>query len=100
MTALALGAFAWATPRINAVGPIQARGTAGQSFIVATTGTTTVTRSVRVKIRSRTYVRRVTVSVPSVRRLIGCGGGVSCDTAFQRATIQPGGSTGWHTHPE
>jgi quercetin dioxygenase-like cupin family protein len=28
---------------------------------------------------------------------IDCTNG--CDTAFQQATVPPGGSSGWHTHP-
>ena len=99
VVALAFGAFAWATPGRDVTGPILARGVTGETFIVATAETTTVTRNVRVKIRGKTYLRKVKLSVPAVRRLIGCGGGVSCDTAFQRVTIQPGGTTGWHTHP-
>jgi quercetin dioxygenase-like cupin family protein len=26
-------------------------------------------------------------------------GATACDTAYQQLTIQPGGRTGWHTHP-
>jgi quercetin dioxygenase-like cupin family protein len=100
VTALAAGAYAWATPPSGASGPLISRGAGvSQAFIVGTMQTTTLTRSVRVKVRGKTYVKRVKVSVPSVRRLIGCDSGTTCDTAFQQVTLQPGGSTGWHTHP-
>jgi len=100
VTALALGAFAWATPPSGiAGGPIIARGISAQTFFVGAPQTSSVTRTVRVKVRGKTYTRRVRLSVPSARRLIGCGDGVTCDIAFQQVTINPGGSTGWHTHP-
>jgi hypothetical protein len=35
--------------------------------------------------------------VPSIQTAIDCTNG--CDTAFQQATVPPGGSSGWHTHP-
>jgi hypothetical protein len=99
--ALTVGAvLAWATPPSGiAGGPIVARGTAAQPFVLGTAQTTTVTRRVRVRVRGKTYVRRVRVSVPTVRPVISCGGGTTCDSAVQQVTINPGGTTGWHTHP-
>jgi quercetin dioxygenase-like cupin family protein len=41
----------------------------------------------------------VKIKVDSVQRAITCDPTNPCDTAFQQATIQPGGSSGWHTHP-
>ncbi len=45
------------------------------------------------------YSRRVKVQVQTVKQLATCGTPTSCDTAFQQVTINPSGSTGWHTHP-
>jgi quercetin dioxygenase-like cupin family protein len=39
----------------------------------------------------------VKFKVPSIDMAIDCTNG--CDTAFQRADVSPGGSSGWHTHP-
>lgn len=99
--ALTIGVvFAWATPPSGvAGGPIVARGTVAQELILGTARTATVSRRVRVKVAGKSYSRTVRVSIPSLRRLIACGGGTTCDTAVQQVTINPGGTTGWHTHP-
>ena len=92
-------AFSFPARDRAATGPILARGTAAQPFVFGTARTVTFTRRVRVRIRGRTFTRRVRVRVPSVRRVLGCGGGTTCESAVQQVTINPGGSTGWHTHP-
>lgn len=99
--ALLLGpVLAWATPPAGiAGGPIIARGTAAESFVLGTPSTATVTQTVKVRIRGKTYTKRVKVRVETVKPLMTCGGSSSCDTAFQQVTINPGGHTGWHTHP-
>jgi mannose-6-phosphate isomerase-like protein (cupin superfamily) len=82
-----------------AAGPIVARGIAGQSIVLGTPSSTTVTRTVKVKVGRKTVTKRVSVTVPTVKPLMSCGGAASCDLAFQQLTINPGGYTGWHTHP-
>jgi len=99
--ALTIGVvFAWATPPSGvAGGPIVARGTVAQELILGTARTASVSRRVTVKVGGKSYRRTVRVSVPSLRRIIACGGGTTCESAFQQVTINPGGTTGWHTHP-
>ena len=97
--AVAVGA-AIATPGSGIVsGPIIARGIAGQNIVLGTPTTTTVTRTVKVKVGTKTVTKRVTFKVASVKPLMSCGAAASCDLAFQQITIGPGGYTGWHTHP-
>jgi mannose-6-phosphate isomerase-like protein (cupin superfamily) len=82
-----------------AAGPIVARGIAGQNIVLGTPTTTTVTKTVKVKVGKKTVTKRVSMTVPTVKPLLACGGAASCDLAFQQLTINPGGYTGWHTHP-
>lgn len=91
---------AFATPPAGIVGgPIVARGTAAEGIVIGTPRTVTVTKAVKLRIRGKTYTRRVKVEVESVQPLMTCGGQTACDTAFQQLTISPGGHTGWHNHP-
>ena len=82
-----------------AAGPVVARGIAGQSIVLGTPSTTTVTKTVKVKVGKKTVTKRVTVTVPTVKPMMSCASAASCDLAFQQITINPGGYTGWHTHP-
>ena len=82
-----------------AAGPIVARGIAGQNIVLGTPATTTVTKTVKVKVGRKTVTKRVSMTVPTVKPLLSCGATASCDLAFQQLTINPGGHTGWHTHP-
>jgi len=34
-----------------------------------------------------------------VQPFLTCGGSTACETVVQQVTINPGGHTGWHTHP-
>lgn len=99
--ALTFGAvLASATPPAGiAGGPILARGTAAETFVIGTPQTVTVTKTVKIRVRGKVYTRRVKVQVETVQRLMTCGGGTACDTAVQQVTINPGGHTGWHNHP-
>jgi quercetin dioxygenase-like cupin family protein len=100
LAALVLGvARAWATPGTGVVGPIVARGSVAQDIVLGNPRTVTMTRRVTVRVGGRSVARRVRVRVPTVQRLISCGGAAACDIAFQQLTFQPGAHTGWHTHP-
>jgi len=89
-----------ATPPAGvAGGPILSRGTVTEDVVIGNPVRRTVTRKVRVRARGRTVTRRVKVRVRTVRTLIACSEAKPCDTAFQQVTINPGGHTGWHTHP-
>jgi mannose-6-phosphate isomerase-like protein (cupin superfamily) len=88
-----------ATPPAGVAGSILSRGTVTQDVVIGNPVRKTVTRTVRFRVRGRTVTKRVGVSVKSVRTLIACSAAKPCDTAFQQVTINPGGYTGWHTHP-
>lgn len=98
--AAVIAAAAFATPPSGiAGGPILARGTATETLVIGTPKMVTVTKPVKIRIGGKTYTRRVKVQVESVERLMVCGAQSACDTAFQQVTLNPGGHTGWHTHP-
>jgi mannose-6-phosphate isomerase-like protein (cupin superfamily) len=89
------------TPGSGAVSVYPARGAVGsatEQIVVGTPRSVTVTRTVRVKTKQGTVKARVKVQVPGMQPLITCGA-TACDIVFQVLTIQPGGFTGWHTHP-
>ena len=88
-----------ATPGAGVAGPILSRGTVTESVVIGNPVRKKVTRRVTFRVRGRTVTRRVRVKVKSVRTLIACSAAKPCDTAFQQVTIDPGGHTGWHTHP-
>ncbi len=58
-----------------------------------------VKRKVRIKTRRGFVTKTIRIKVPSIDKAITCTDAVPCDTVFQQGTLQPGGSTGWHTHP-
>ncbi len=94
------GAQASATPGSGVTGPIVARGFASQEVVIGVPQTVTVTKRVRFRVGGKIVSRRVSFKIETVEPLMRCGAGApSCDTAFQQLTIQPGGHTGWHTHP-
>lgn len=99
--AVAFGVMqAGATPGAGIVGgPIVARGPLPQDIAIGVPRTITVTRTVRVRVGTRTVRKRVSFKVATIQRLATCTTGIPCDIAFQQLTISPGGHTGWHTHP-
>ena len=99
--AVVFGAMqAGATPGAGIVGgPIVARGAAAQDVVLGVPTTTTVRRTVTVRVGRKVVRKRVTFRVPTVRPLMTCAASGPCDIAFQQLTIAPGGHTGWHTHP-
>jgi quercetin dioxygenase-like cupin family protein len=88
-----------ATPSRGFATTILARGSFVQAFTFGRPTVIVVKRKVRIKTKSGVVTRTVKIKVDSVQRAITCAPTNSCDTAFQQATIQPGGSSGWHTHP-
>ena len=92
---------AFGTPGLGGSTVYTARGTVGSAtdqIVLGTPRTVTVTRTVRVKTKQGMVRARVKVQVPGIRQHIACGA-TPCDMVFQVLTIQPGGYTGWHTHP-
>jgi quercetin dioxygenase-like cupin family protein len=87
---------ALATPGLNFNTTVLGRGTVS-GFIFGKPTTVTVTRKVTIKTKKGVFSKTVKFKVPSIQSAIDCTAG--CDTAFQQATVPPGGSSGWHTHP-
>src|SRR6266550_4022223 len=88
-----------ATPSLGFASTVIARGTFVQNYTFGTPTVVTVKRKVRIKTKSGFVTRTVKIKVDSVQRAITCDPTNPCDTAFQQATVPPGGSSGWHTHP-
>lgn len=86
---------AYATPGTGFTSTILARGGLGPEMSFGAPKTVVVKRKVKIKTKRGVVVKTVRVKVGSILKAINC----PCDTAFQQATIQPGGTTGWHTHP-
>jgi len=101
VVALSLSAaFARATPPSGvAGGTVLARGTAAETLVIGTPRTTTVTKKVKIRVARKVVTKTVKVQVESVQPLMTCGGSNACETVVQQVTINPGGHTGWHTHP-
>jgi quercetin dioxygenase-like cupin family protein len=93
------GETASATPSVGFASTVIARGTFAQNYTFGTPTVVTVSRKVRIKTKSGFVTRTIKIKVDSVQRAITCTSTNPCDTAFQQATVQPGGSSGWHTHP-
>jgi mannose-6-phosphate isomerase-like protein (cupin superfamily) len=92
--------FARATPPSGvANGTILARGTATETFVIGTPRTTTVTKKVKIRVDRKVVTKTVKIQIESVQPLMNCGDSKACDTVVQHVTINPGGHTGWHTHP-
>lgn len=89
------------TPGSGTSNVYPARGTVGsatETIALATPRTVTVTRTVVVKTKQGRKRVRVKFQVPGLQSHVTCGA-TACDMVFQVLTIQPGGFTGWHTHP-
>ena len=90
---------AFATPGTGFVGTILARGTLGEDVTFGVPTVVVVKRKVTIKTKSGVVSRTVKIKVPSIQKAIACDAANPCDTAFQQGALQPGGTTGWHTHP-
>jgi Cupin domain len=89
-----------ATPPAGVAGSaILSRGTVTEDIVIGNPVRKTVTRKVKFRVLGKKVTKRVKVKVRSVRTLIACRATKLCDTAFHQLTINPGGHTGWHTHP-
>jgi len=88
-----------ATAGTGFTGTILARGSVGRTFTFGLSKTVVVKRTVRIKTKNGFVRKTVRIKVDSIDRAITCTKAAPCDTAFQQGTLQPGGTTGWHTHP-
>jgi quercetin dioxygenase-like cupin family protein len=88
-----------ATPGRGFTSTVIARGMFGQNYTFGIPSTATLKRTVRLKTKTGVVRKTFSFKIPSVLRAITCDPSNPCDTAFQTATIPPGGSSGWHTHP-
>ena len=93
------GQAAFATPGLGFTSTILARGTVGEDMTFGVPTVVTVKRRVTIKTKSGVVTKTVKIKVPSIQKAIACNATNPCDTAFQQGTLQPGGTTGWHTHP-
>lgn len=78
---------------------ILARGALAEDFTFGRPTVAVVTRKVTIKTKSGKVTKTIKIKVPSIQSAITCNPTNPCDTAFQQGTLQPGGTTGWHTHP-
>src|SRR6266536_5005186 len=85
------GKPAYATPGVNFNTTVLGRGTVS-GFIFGKPRTAKVTRKVAIRTKAGMFRRTFKFKVPSIDMAIDCTNG--CDTAFQRATVPPGGSSG------
>ena len=92
-------AQAFGTAGSGAASNYVARGPVSQSVVIGTPKTVTATKTVRVRVKGKVVVRKVSFTYPTVTPLMTCAETTACDTAYQQLTIAPGGFTGWHTHP-
>src|SRR5947208_14907152 len=90
------GKPAYATPGLDFNTTVLGRGTVS-GFIFGKPTTATVTRKVTIRTKAGVFRRTFKFRIPSIHMAIDCTN--RCDTAFQQATVPPGGSSGWHTHP-
>jgi hypothetical protein len=90
---------AFATPGTGFTTTILARGTLGENLTFGVPTVVVVNRKVRIKTKSGVITRTVKIKVGSIQKAIACDATNPCETAFQQGTLQPGGTTGWHTHP-
>ena len=90
---------AFATQGSGFTATILSRGAIGKNVAFGTPIQLVVKRKVRIKTRRGFVSKTVRVKVPSIDKAITCTDAVPCDTVFQQGTLQPGGSTGWHSHP-
>jgi mannose-6-phosphate isomerase-like protein (cupin superfamily) len=93
------GKAAYATPGVSFASTVVARGTLGADMLFGAPTQSVVTRQISVKVGKRTVRKTVKLNVDSIRKAIACDATSPCVTAFQQGTEQPGGTTGWHTHP-
>ncbi len=96
----ATAGVAVATPPTGLAPQILARGTSAETLSVNEPRTVTVMTKVRVKTRRGKFVtRRVPRRQVVSRPIVACAADRQCDFVFQTITFQPGGHTGWHSHP-
>jgi mannose-6-phosphate isomerase-like protein (cupin superfamily) len=88
-----------ATPGLGFTSTVLARGVLGENFTFGIPTRVTVKRKVSIKTKSGVVSKTVKFKVDSILSAITCEPTNPCDTAFQQARVEPGGSSGWHTHP-
>ena len=93
------GKAAYATPGVGFATTVVARGQLGADMLFGAPGQSVVTRRISVKVGTRVVHKTVKLTIPTIQKAIACDATTPCVTAFQTATEQPGGTTGWHTHP-
>ena len=93
------GEPALATPGNGFTTTILSRGEIGNNLLFGAPKTVVVKRKVTIRTKRGVFRKTVRVRVASIDKAISCTAATPCDTVFQQGTLQPGGTTGWHTHP-
>jgi mannose-6-phosphate isomerase-like protein (cupin superfamily) len=93
------GEPALATPGNGFTATIQSRGEIGANLLFGAPKTVVVKRKVTIRTKRGVFRRTVRFRVASIDKAITCTAATPCDTVFQQGTLQPGGTTGWHSHP-
>lgn len=91
--------LSFATPPRGLASQLLGRGTAAGELSVAVPVMATVTQTKIVRVKGKLRIKRVKVQKLVDRPLLRCSAGTPCDVAVVRATLEAGGSTGWHSHP-
>ena len=91
--------LSFATPPRGLGSQLLSRGAAAGELSVAVPIRATVTQRRIVRVRGKLRIKRVRVTRTVDRPLLRCGAASPCDVAVVRATLEAGGSTGWHSHP-
>lgn len=91
--------LSFATPSRGLASQLLARGTAGEQLSLNVPGVATLTERRIVRVKGKLRIKRVRVRKVIDRPLLRCSDASRCDVAVVRATLDAGGTTGWHSHP-
>jgi hypothetical protein len=95
----AVAGYAYATPSSGTVVTELVRAATGEPFKLSVPQKTTVWQQVKVRQGGKVVVKRVQREKTVDTTLVSCAGASPCDFVIQDVTFQPGGESGWHSHP-
>jgi mannose-6-phosphate isomerase-like protein (cupin superfamily) len=90
---------AFATPGTGFTANVLSRGEIAGNVAFGQPTQIVVKRKVKVRTKRGVVTKTVRFKVASIDTAITCTSASPCDTVFQAGTLQPGGTTGWHSHP-
>jgi quercetin dioxygenase-like cupin family protein len=94
-----LTAGAAATTPSGQVTTILARGTTDTTFAVTVPKLVMVAQKVQVRVKGKLVTRTKMVQKTVDTPIVACSKATPCDVVQQRVTFDPGGFSGWHSHP-